>query len=71
MSASSLSQHGDQGPKAVRKLAAELLERDDAVEAASLGEALLLRIIHAPLLPAVWDSLLRGSDGSRSDRPLP
>lgn len=49
----------DAKPKTVRKLVTEILESDDAVEAASLGGALLLRIIRDPLLPAVWDSLLQ------------
>jgi len=49
----------DAKPKTVRKLVTEILESDDAVEAASLGGALLLRIIRDPLLGAVWDSLLQ------------
>jgi hypothetical protein len=49
----------DAKPKTVRKLAAELLESDDAVKAASVGGALLLQLIRDPLLPAVWDSLLQ------------
>lgn len=47
----------DAKPKAVRKLAKELLESNDVVKAASVGGVLLLRLIRDPLLPAVWDSL--------------
>jgi len=49
----------DAKPRTVRKLVPELLESDDAVEAASVGGALLLRIIRDPLLPTVWDSLIQ------------
>lgn len=59
-------------PKTVRKLASELLEGDDPVEAASVGGALLLRVIRDPLLPAVWDSLLQmaGEPAELVDRCL-
>ncbi|MGH7896346.1 MAG: hypothetical protein ACREQQ_00215 [Candidatus Binatia bacterium] len=49
----------DAKPKTVRKLAAELLETDDAVAAAAVGGALLLRLIRDPLLPVVWESLVQ------------
>lgn len=49
----------DAKPKTVRKLAVELLECDDAVEAAAVGGALLLRIIRDPLLSVVWESLVQ------------
>lgn len=48
----------DAKPTTVRKLAAELLECD-AVEAAAVGGALLLRLIRDPLLPVVWESLVQ------------
>jgi hypothetical protein len=48
----------DAKPKSVKKLAMEVLECDDAVEAAAIAGALLLRLIRDPLLPVVWESLL-------------
>lgn len=59
-------------PKTVKRLASELLEGDDPVEAASVGGALLLRVIRDPLLPAVWDSLLQmaGEPAELVDRCL-
>lgn len=47
----------DAKPKTVRKLVAEILKRDNVIEAASFGGALLLRVIRDPLLPVVWGSL--------------
>ena len=47
----------DAKPKTVRKLVVELLECDDAVEAAAVGGVLLLRLIRDPLLPVVWETL--------------
>lgn len=46
-------------PRTVKKLVEELLKTGDVVEAASLGGALLLRVIRDPLLPTVWDSLIQ------------
>jgi hypothetical protein len=44
-------------PKTVRKLTADLLACEDAVEGASIGGALLVRVLRDPLLPAVLDFL--------------
>ena len=44
-------------PKTVRKLTVDLLACNDAIEAASIGGMLLVRILRDPLIPAVWDSL--------------
>jgi hypothetical protein len=49
----------DARPKTVRKLVTDLLACDDAVEAASIGGALLVRVCRDPLLPAVWDLLIQ------------
>ncbi len=49
----------DAKPKTVKKLVAELFDCDDAIQAASFGGALLLRVIRDPLLPAVWDLLIQ------------
>jgi hypothetical protein len=49
----------DAKPKTVRKLAVDLLECDDPVEAANIGGALLLRLIRDPLLPLVWGALVQ------------
>ena len=49
----------DAKPKTVRRLVAELLECGNAVDAAAVGGALLLRLILDPLLPVVWESLLQ------------
>lgn len=48
----------DGKPKTVRKLVADLLKCSDSSQAAAIGGALLLRVIHDPLLPAVWDNLI-------------
>ena len=42
-------------PGTVRQLAARVLQCSDSVEAASIGGALLLRVIRDSLLPTVWD----------------
>lgn len=49
----------DAKPKTVRKLVADLFNCpvNKAIRAASIGGALLLRVIRDPLLPAVWDHL--------------
>lgn len=44
-------------PKTVRKLVQGIFETQDAVEVASLGGALLLRVLRDPMLPTVWDAL--------------
>jgi hypothetical protein len=49
----------DAKPKTVRTLTAELLDCDDAIAAAALGGALLLRLIRDPLMPVVWESLIQ------------
>ena len=49
----------DAKPKTVRKLTTSLLTCDDAIEAASIGGALILRVIRDPLLSAVWYPLIQ------------
>lgn len=45
-------------PRTVRKLVADIFDTQDVTEAASLGGALLLRILRDPMLPTVRDLLL-------------
>jgi hypothetical protein len=46
-------------PKTVGNLVPELVRCEDAIEAAAVGGALLLRLIRDPLLPVVWESLVQ------------
>lgn len=52
----------DAKPQTVRKLVGELLDyRDDAIAAAAIGGALLLRLIRDPLFAVVRESLLQAA----------